>query len=159
MVSVTKRQYFPQKITVEKANLFKSLVIKDKIFMFNNVIKSNIRMTNIFRRTSFVNKMDEYSFYSRVLLVGLGYKNFVIGNDLYILVGDSNYIVYNIPEHVNVICKKNQIYLNSYCSQSIFDFISTVRKTKHINVYKGKGLILFKNFKFMKLKVGKKQKY
>ena len=103
--------------------------------------------------------MGVYTTYSRVNLIGLGYKNFVVNDELYILVGDSNYIIYTIPKSINLVCKKPQIYMTSESRQTLFDFAEIVKKSKSINVYKGKGLLFFRNFKFMKLKIGKKQKY
>lgn len=94
----------------------------------------------------------------RVYMVGLGFKNFVLNNSLYILVGDCNYLIFVIPLGVKVLCKKNQIYVLSNNSKIGGDFISKIKKVKQLNLYKGKGVLEFRNFKFMKLKIGKKQK-
>lgn len=91
-------------------------------------------------------------------MVGLGYKNFVLGGSLFILVGDCNYIIFQIPPKIKILCKKNKIYIVGNDSSLVNDFSSKLKKIKKLNMYKGKGVINFRNFKFMKLKIGKKQK-
>jgi len=93
-----------------------------------------------------------------IYMVGLGYKNFVLGESLFILVGDCNYLIFQIPPKVKIFCKKNQIYALSNSSVLVSDFLSKLKKVKKLNMYKGKGVINFRNFKFTKLKIGKKQK-
>jgi ribosomal protein L6P/L9E len=107
-------------------------------------------------------KTIHYSFfkeYGKLHMIGLGYKNFVMDNKLYILIGDCNYIILNIPQSVKIFCKKNQIYALSSDKKCLFDFLSFIKNIKKINFYKGKGVLEFKNFKFTKLKVGKKQRF
>ena len=101
----------------------------------------------------------ELSFFNKLHMIGLGYKNFLLDSQLYILIGDCNYIILEVPDEVQVICKKNQIYLISRNSQKMFSFSSTLKKIKKANFYKGKGVMEFSNFKFTKLKVGKKQRF
>jgi ribosomal protein L6P/L9E len=57
------------------------------------------------------NNLNYYSNFIRLHLVGLGFKNFVLSDELYILVGDCNYIIFKIPVNLKVYCKKNQIYI------------------------------------------------
>jgi ribosomal protein L6P/L9E len=102
---------------------------------------------------------SNYSFFGKLHMIGLGFKNFILGERLYILVGDCNYIIFNIPKALKVYCKKNQIYLLSSDNIILYDFIATLKKVKKSNFYKGKGVLEFKNFKFMKLRVGKKQRF
>lgn len=97
-------------------------------------------------------------FIAKIFLVGLGYKNFVYKHKLYILIGDSNYILLEIPREVNVLCRKNQIFGIGKNKKNLLDFFSSIKYLKKLNLYKGKGILEFKNFKFMKLKTGKKQK-
>jgi hypothetical protein len=100
-----------------------------------------------------------YTAYSKLYMVGLGFKNFILGNFLYILVGDCNYVIFEIPQTVKVFCKKNQLYFLSKEKSAISDFMYNIKTIKRLNFYKGKGVLLFKNFKFTKLKVGKKQRF
>jgi ribosomal protein L6P/L9E len=92
-------------------------------------------------------------------MIGLGFKNFILGDILYVLVGDCNYIMFVIPTSLKVFCKKNQIYILGENKIEIFNFMSNIKRVKKSNFYKGKGLLQFKNFKFTKLKVGKKQRF
>lgn len=105
-----------------------------------------------------VSNMLNSFFITKIFLVGLGYKNFVYNNKLYILIGDSNYITLEIPKEVNILCRKNQIFGISKDKMILLDFFSNLKYLKKLNLYKGKGILEFKNFKFMKLKTGKKQK-
>jgi ribosomal protein L6P/L9E len=87
-----------------------------------------------------------------------GYKNFVYNKRLYILIGDSNYLVFIIPDEIKLLCKKNQIFGISLDKHVLNNFFTKLQYLKKMNYYKGKGILKFRNFKFMKLKVGKKQK-
>lgn len=100
-----------------------------------------------------------YSSFGKLHMIGLGFKNFVMGRKLYVLVGDCNYIIFDIPEALKIYCKKNQIYILSVSNPVLHDFIANLKKVKKSNFYKGKGVLQFKNFKFTKLKVGKKQRF
>jgi hypothetical protein len=102
---------------------------------------------------------SQYSVCGKLYMIGLGFKNFVLDNKLYILVGDCNYIVFEIPETLKIYCRKNQIYVLSINDVEAFSFLSYIKKIKHPNFYKGKGVLEFKNFKFTKLKIGKKQRF
>lgn len=103
--------------------------------------------------------MLHYSFFVKLNVIGLGYKNFVLQNQLFLLLGDCNYIVLDIPTTVKVFCKKKQIYLFGVDRNVLFNFANRIKLIKTINYYKGKGILEFKNFKFMKLKTGKKQRF
>lgn len=105
------------------------------------------------------NHFGFYKFYSKINLIGLGYKNFIIGQKLYILLGDCNYIVIKISDNLKVFCRKNQIYTLSDNIIDLKNFFFSLKNIKKINFYKGKGVLEFKNFKFCKLKVGKKQRF
>jgi len=102
---------------------------------------------------------SNYSSFGKLHMIGLGFKNFVMGRKLYILVGDCNYIIFDIPEALKVYCKKNQIYILSVSNSILYDFMANIKKVKKSNFYKGKGVLQFKNFKFTKLKIGKKQRF
>lgn len=57
------------------------------------------------------NDLYYYSNFIKLHLVGLGFKNFILNDELYVLVGDCNYIIFKIPCNLKVYCKKNQIYV------------------------------------------------
>jgi ribosomal protein L6P/L9E len=91
-------------------------------------------------------------------MVGLGYKNFVLNDSLFVLVGDCNYLIFQIPQGIKILCRKNQIYLVTNNSAVSGDFAAKLKGVKRLNMYKGKGVLEFRNFKFTRLKIGKKQK-
>lgn len=102
---------------------------------------------------------NQYNYFSKLHMIGLGFKNFILGRQLYILVGDCNYIIFSIPDNLKIFCKKNQVFLLGESSSEIFNFMSNIKRVKKSNFYKGKGILQFKNFKFTKLKIGKKQRF
>jgi ribosomal protein L6P/L9E len=67
-------------------------------------------------------------------MIGLGFKNFILKNSLYILVGDCNYVIFYIPLTLKVFCKKNQIYVLGNNELEIFNFISNIKKVKKIKL-------------------------
>jgi len=133
-------------------------------FYFNrinsvNKIYAKCAFLNLYKRfILFFCMVDRYSYFTKINLVGLGFKNFVFRERLHILIGDCNYLLFNIPREIEIFCKKNQVYGLSNDKILLFDFFSSLKSLKKINYYKGKGILEFNNFKFMKLKVGKKQK-
>lgn len=133
----------------------------NSFLLLNNKNKYN-NYYSLFNMLGYFLKNNNLSYYSnfiRLHLVGLGFKNFVLNNELYILVGDCNYIIFKIPDNLKVYCKKNQIYILGNSLTDIYNFSSNIKNIKKLNFYKGKGILEFKNFKFMKLKVGKKQRF
>lgn len=117
-----------------------------QIYNFNLIIKNILfKFLNI------------YNFYFKIFNIGLGYKNFVYNNFLYLYLGDANFYKIKINKNLNIICKKNQIIIISKNKEFLFNFIHKISKIKKINIYKGKGIIPYNNFKFMKLKKGKKK--
>lgn len=101
----------------------------------------------------------QYTFFIKLNVIGLGYKNFVLKNKLYLLLGDSNYIILNLPNTLKIFCKKKQIYIFGIDKNDVFNIANKIKFLKNINYYKGKGILQFRNFKFMKLKTGKKQRF
>jgi ribosomal protein L6P/L9E len=131
------------------------------IFTLSNSLKfdnylSFVRLINTYLEKEFYEK---YKGFAKLHMIGLGFKNFILKNSLYILVGDCNYVIFYIPLTLKVFCKKNQIYVLGNNELEIFNFISNIKKVKKSNFYKGKGILQFRNFKFTKLKVGKKQRF
>lgn len=137
-----------------------SVTLENSLYIFQN-LNSN-KCYSLFKLLE--KKIDQlfykhYLFFSKIYMIGLGYKNFVLSNRLYLLVGDCNYIIFEIPDTLKVFCRKNQIYVLSCNQVELFNFAANLKKIKKPNFYKGKGVLEFKNFKFTKLKVGKKQRF
>ncbi len=127
-------------------------------FLFNKKISFYNSIKKILNLTC-ANKLSTFSYCFKLYMVGLGYKNFLIGNRLHILIGDCNYLIFEVPIGLTIFCFKNQIYVLSYEKLVLGNFINNLLMIKKLNYYKGKGILQFKNFKFTKLKVGKKQKF
>jgi ribosomal protein L6P/L9E len=149
------------KKVILRVNISRSFFLHQKTL----ITFGNLAYSNYSNYIEFVTKILEnffynhYSHFSKLHMIGLGFKNFILGNQLYILVGDCNYIIFFIPTALKLFCKKNQIFILGENEVEIFNFISNVKKIKKSNFYKGKGILQFKNFKFTKLKVGKKQRF
>jgi hypothetical protein len=131
---------------------------KKVMFLFNKKINFDNSIKKILNLTR-TNKLGNFSCCFKLYMVGLGYKNFLIGNRLYILIGDCNYLIFAVPVGLTIFCFKNQIYILSYEKLVLGNFINNLLIIKKLNYYKGKGVLQFKGFKFTKLKVGKKQKF
>lgn len=131
------------------------------LIFLNNSLRYNdyLLAFNILKNQIGAEFYNIYNSFGKLHMIGLGFKNFILGDRLYILVGDCNYIVFKVPASLKVFCKKNQIYILSYSNSELFNFMSCLKKVKKSNFYKGKGVLQFKNFKFTKLKVGKKQRF
>lgn len=149
----------------------KRLVLKvsyNKSFFLKN---SNLTIINKLNYSDYIKQLkliveslesflyNQHTCFGKLYMIGLGFKNFILGDILYVLVGDCNYIMFVIPTSLKVFCKKNQIYILGENKIEIFNFMSNIKRVKKSNFYKGKGLLQFKNFKFTKLKVGKKQRF
>lgn len=153
--------FYSKRKTFLKIRFTKNIVFSNtKFFIFSSLPKNNyITLTSIIENFLKKDFFNIYSNFSKIYMIGLGFKNFILNGKLYILVGDCNYLIFNIPENLKVICKKNQIYVMGLNNCDILNFVSNIKKIKKSNFYKGKGVLEFKNFKFTKLKVGKKQRF
>ena len=144
-------KYFLSCFTILNQN---ELIFLKNLSIYKYALITN-QLQNAFEKTFF----SQYTSFGKLHMIGLGFKNFVIENKLYILVGDCNYLIFDIPETLKVFCRKNQIYVLSLDAKEACNFISHIKKIKKPNFYKGKGVLEFRNFKFTKLKVGKKQRF
>jgi len=151
------------KILKNKIHLILKIKIKKKIFFIKNnkifFIKNiiNKKLLLYYFKYFIINYLYNYKFYNKIYNIGLGFKNFIYKNYLFLLLGNSNYYKLKIPNNIYIICKKNQIYFFSNNKIKLNNFLFLIKNLKKINLYKGKGLINFYNFKFMKLKMGKKK--
>ncbi len=152
----------PTKKILLKIKLIKNikLINKNLVILDNKIGYNDYRgLINLIEYYLKVNNLAYYSHFIKLHLVGLGFKNFILDKSLYILVGDCNYVLFTIPPNLKIYCKKNQIYVLGNSLVDIWNFSSNIMRIKKLNFYKGKGILEFKNFKFMKLKVGKKQRF
>lgn len=147
---------------VSKFYLNSSILVKcNSLIFLDNSLRYNdySLVVNTLRNRISKEFYNVYNSFGKLYMIGLGFKNFILCNRLYILVGDCNYIVFEIPDNLKVFCKKNQVYILSHDNSELFTFMANLKRVKKSNFYKGKGVLQFKNFKFMRLKVGKKQRF
>jgi len=150
-----------------KKKVVLKLTLNGGFFLKNEglTVLNNLTYTNCINYIRFITRnlesflYNHYNHFSKLHMIGLGFKNFILSDKLYILVGDCNYIIFSIPDNLKVFCRKNQIFVLGENNVEIFNFISNIKRVKKSNFYKGKGVLQFKNFKFTKLKVGKKQRF
>lgn len=138
------------------------LLKNNKLHFFNNNLKLLSNFYGIFYcfyDAWIKSNLNIYRYYIRLNLIGLGYKNFIIKEKLYLLLGDSHYFVLPLKKDIRVFCRKRHIYILGFTKNSVSSLVKIISSLKKINFYKGKGIIPFKNFKFMKLKTGKKQRF
>jgi len=90
-------------------------------------------------------------------LVGVGYKAELLNLDKLVLkLGYSHDILLDIPEKLTVACPKDNILiLKSYCKESLGSFVSLLKKSKTLDIYKNKG-VLFKGEPLITKKFKKK---
>jgi len=108
-------------VFLDHQKLLLKLRIRDSFTTRNTgILLLNSRLTE-FDYSNFLGSMvnrlssavyGHYSQFSKLYMIGLGFKNFVLGQKLYILVGDCNYLVFDIPWGLKIFCKKIKfIYL------------------------------------------------
>lgn len=118
----------------------------------------NLKQINkFFYQLNKLNFFKNKIYFFKLFNIGLGFKNFIFNNKFFLYLGDANYLKFQIDKKIKIICKKNQIIFFSKLKNKLFNFISKIINIKKINIYKGKGIIFYSNFKFMKLKKGKKK--
>lgn len=102
---------------------------------------------------------SSYVLYSRLNLVGVGYRVFpyeILENQLYLKLGYSHLVYFKIPMKINVFIHKfTKLFLFGNCSfEQLKSVSSRIRACKYPEPYKGKG-ILYDQEKII-LKKGKK---
>lgn len=96
-------------------------------------------------------------FQKRLLLVGIGYRVKIIGQELRLKVGFSHELLFNLPQGIKAISpKSDQILLFGMKKAFLHRVASEIRSLKKPDPYKGKG-IRFEN-EVLILKEGKKNK-
>ena len=91
-----------------------------------------------------------------LLLKGIGFKAFIINNDLILKLGFSHNIIISIPTNIKILNQSNKLIFNSIDYIFLSQFVHYVKNYKKPEPYKGKGLLL-KNENILR-KEGKKSK-
>ena len=101
---------------------------QNSIYFYKKDLLKTEKFLNFEKKVENIKQYNSYLFYARLYLVGIGYKNFVLSDLIYILVGDANYLLFKIPQNVSIFCKKNQVYFLSQDPIALFNFKSIIKK-------------------------------
>lgn len=96
------------------------------------------------------------NFCKKLLLVGVGYKAYLINRILYLYLGFSHPVLYKIPDGIFLkVISFNEIHITGVDKQKVFQVSSIIRNLKKPDPYKGKGIRYLNevlNFKEVKKK-------
>jgi large subunit ribosomal protein L6 len=124
---------------------------------FNIVIESKSYSKLFLYKRLFLQKMDGvlYGYKKKLKLRGIGYTAEVLDNNLILKLGYSSNIIIKIPNAIKIKIKKRKIVKIMGCDlNQITQFGSIIRLNRVPEIYKGKGVLYFKEKIF--LKIGKK---
>nr|YP_010886814.1 ribosomal protein L6 [Paralagenidium karlingii]WJH17921.1 ribosomal protein L6 [Paralagenidium karlingii] len=139
---------------LENIHLFKK---KNKLMVIYSFLKNKKKMINLFEKLIKIKiKGVLQGFKFNLILKGVGFKVFLEKNLLIFKLGYSHPVLVQLPVNVKVVCKGNNLTLNSIDFIKLTQFIYLIKSHKIPEPYKGKG-ILFKNEKIIR-KEGKKSK-
>jgi hypothetical protein len=139
---------------------FNSRIKRNKIVtLFRNIWTAhslnNTRITS-FSHNGQPQPLAFYKYYYN----GLGYKIFLRDNYLFIWIGLTHYTILKVPNTIRIFAKKKKVFLVGSNLLKFNEFLSSIRRIRKIDLYKGKGLLEVKNYKgFIKMKSGKKKQY
>ncbi len=96
-------------------------------------------------------------FKKKLLLIGIGYKAYIDNNILFLNLGFSYIIKYNIPNYINIVClNNNEILITGFDKQKVGQVAADIRFFKKPECYKqGKGIRY--SDEFVKIKEHKKK--
>lgn len=133
--------------------------------MFKNIyfVKRNMYQLPINLKFSFFSFLNHTTtinfFFKKFYLLWRGFKILFFKKCLHILFGFSHYIKF-WWKNLNYFCfcKKRKIFFFSWVNIPLKSFIFNLKKSAKLNLYKGKGLFEYKNFKGrIKLRAWKKK--
>lgn len=129
-------------------NKYYSIILSDsimcylsqkKIYLFS---KKRKNLNLIFK--NFVLALFSFFFKYSLLLevIGIGYKIFLFNNYIYLILGFSHLIKLKLPEKCDIFVHSNDKSINIIHSNKFFlgNLLSIIKKTKKMNIYKGKGI-------------------
>jgi ribosomal protein L6P/L9E len=122
-----------------------------KLFSSN---RSDVKqLTNFF--FSFINGISKGFFYE-LSLRGIGFKCYYFDeNKLFLSLGYSHFIIYNVPLDVVVFLKKGRIFLYAVSKELLGNVVSDLKNLRIPDAYKAKGIV--ESNKIFSLKEGKKR--
>lgn len=95
-------------------------------------------------------------FFFRLTLRGIGYKCYFFGHTkLFISLGYSHFIIYNISNNVIIFLRKNRIFIYSLSNDILGNVVKDLKNLRIQDIYKAKGIVDYG--KVFNLKEGKKR--
>ncbi len=94
----------------------------------------------------------------RLKLIGVGYRARIENKNLYLKIGFSHEVLYNIPEDIEIKCSKVKgtlLWIKGKEEHRVRQIATEIRQLKKPDVYKGKGI--HKENEILKLKKGKRE--
>lgn len=117
-------------------------------FLSNFEVQSNQRL--IFSDKShfktflvnFKNSLNgvSYGFFTLIRLKGVGFRAWVDGDTLVLVVGFSHYLLYKIPEDVLLKAKKSNILIFGIDKSRVSQVAAELQSLRKPDAYKGKGI-------------------
>jgi len=129
---------------------------KNKNYVLKMFLSNKTYLNNL------VNCLDRFfkgvanGFFFELSIRGIGYKCYYFGiNKLFLNLGYSHYIIYNLPDNVLVFLKKGKIYIYSISKEIIGSVVQDLKNLRIPDAYKAKGIV--DSSKIFNLKEGKKR--
>ncbi len=136
----------------------KDLIIKNKIPNCINIIFNKEKKLIYFKLKKLSNKLNilgtfrsiinnniiglNKNFKKKLILIGIGYKAYILNNILNLNIGFSHIISYKIPNNIIIICPTfNEIIIKGYDKQLVGQVAARIRSYRPPENYrKGKGI-------------------
>lgn len=134
----------------------------DYSFYFFNMQKKHILFffNNLCKMFDKVISNNLYNWFCNIYLIGLGFRIFIYKDDMFIRLGYSKIIKFKIPLDILVLSRKrNNLKCFSSNKDSLSRFVNFICSLRAYNKYKGKGIYIYSNYSFIKMKTGKRQQF
>lgn len=146
----------PLGVIIKRKDDFSLAIMEDSLYLWSltNTEKENMYMSFVRNLILGVHK----GFCYRLKLVGVGFRAAIKDNKVFLKLGFSHEIIYNIPNDVQISCSKAKgIFLLIKGKENV-RVAQTAREIKNLRIpdsYKGKGIHY--NKEVLKLKKGKRE--
>lgn len=165
---------------VKKDNLLSLNFYKDLKILYFNTLKGNVEISfpnvkilssekklNLFVSNKsylkqIINFFDSFlegiskGFFFELSLRGIGFKCYYFDkHKLFLSLGYSHFIIYNVPKDVVVFLKKGRIFLYTVSKELLGSVVADLKNLRIPDAYKAKGIV--ESNKVFSLKEGKKR--
>lgn len=143
-------------IKKKKSNLIK--ISFDKTTRQLYLLNTNKQLNHFY--ISMINKLlwGVWKGYSiKLNIIGVGYKAFLENKNLFLKIGFSHNVIYNIPDDITIKILNQKLLtlvISGQNFQKVTQVATEIKRLKPIEPYKGKGIKFFNEV--IKLKEGKK---